>query len=113
MPIALIWPTADVSPPKTVQKLEIRTAVFIRKNLRENLSHRWWQEMLARITLPPHCPPSRALSRVATEVPRHERRGSEEARGEIELHAQQSGETRLGEAGRRLAVVELEVLFLE
>ena len=31
----------------------------------------------------------------------------------IELHAQQSGEARLGEAAGRLAVVELEVLFSE
>jgi hypothetical protein len=32
---------------------------------------------------------------------------------EIELHAQQSGEARLGEAAGRLAMVEFEVLFSE
>lgn len=36
-----------------------------------------------------------------------------EAGGEIELPAQQCGETRLGEAAWGLAVVELEVLFSE
>jgi hypothetical protein len=48
---------------------------------------------------------------VATKVLRHEHLDRKEAAREIELHAQQSGEARLGEAAGRLAVVELEVLF--
>jgi hypothetical protein len=50
---------------------------------------------------------------VATKVLRHEHLDRKEAGREIELHAQQSGEARLGEAAGRLAVVELEVLFSE
>jgi REP element-mobilizing transposase RayT len=36
-----------------MQKLEDRTALFILKNLRENLGFPWCQKMLARVTLPP------------------------------------------------------------
>jgi REP element-mobilizing transposase RayT len=110
---ALVWPAAEANPSQIVQKLEDRTALFILKNLRENLGYPWCQKMLARVTLPPHRPPSCALSRVATGVLRHERLEPEEARCEIELHAQQSRETWPGQAPGRLAVVELEVALLE
>ena len=43
----LIWPTAQANPSQVVQKLEDRTALFILKNLRENLSNPWCQKMLA------------------------------------------------------------------
>ena len=49
----LIWPTAQASPSQIVQKLEDRTALFILKNLKANLSYPWCQKMLARVTLPP------------------------------------------------------------
>ena len=49
--------------------------------------------------------PSRALSRVAAKVLRHEPLDCKEAGREFELHAQQSGEARLGEAAGRLAMV--------
>ena len=50
---ALIWPGAEANPSQIMQKLEDRTALFILKNLRENLGYAWWQKMLARVTLPP------------------------------------------------------------
>ena len=34
---ALLWPTAKSDPSQIIQKLENRTALFILKNLRENL----------------------------------------------------------------------------
>ena len=52
-------------------------------------------------------------SRIVNRVLRHERLDPEEPREEIELRAQQSRETRPVQAPGRLAVVELEVLFLE
>ena len=58
-----------------------------------------------------HGPPPCALSGVATERVRYERVEQEEAAGEIELYAQQSGETGTGEGIRGLGLVELEVLF--
>ena len=50
---ALIWPTAQANPSQIVQKLEDRTALFILKNLKENLTYPWCRRMLARVTLPP------------------------------------------------------------
>jgi putative transposase len=50
---ALIWPTAEANPSVIMQKLEDRTALFILKNLQENLSYPWCHKMLARVTLPP------------------------------------------------------------
>ena len=49
----LIWPPIDPNPSQIMQKLEDRTALFILKNLKENLSHAWCQKMLRRVTLPP------------------------------------------------------------
>ena len=40
-------------PSQIMQKLEDRTALFILKNLRENLGYPWCQKMLAWVTLPP------------------------------------------------------------
>jgi len=50
---ALIWPTAEASPSQIMQKLEDRTALFILRNLQENLGYAWCRKMLARVTLPP------------------------------------------------------------
>jgi putative transposase len=50
---ALVWPTPEADPSQIMQKLEDRTAVFILKNLRENLSFRWCRRMLVRVSLPP------------------------------------------------------------
>jgi REP element-mobilizing transposase RayT len=50
---ALIWPAAQANPSRIMQKLEDRTALFILKNLKENLRYPWCQRMLARVTLPP------------------------------------------------------------
>ena len=50
---ALLWPTPDANPSQIMQKLEDRTALFILKNLRENLSFPWCRKMLERVTLPP------------------------------------------------------------
>jgi putative transposase len=50
---ALIWPTERANPSQIMQKLEDRTALFILKNLKENLSYPWCRKMLARVTLPP------------------------------------------------------------
>jgi putative transposase len=49
---ALLWPTPESDPSQIIQKLEDRTALFILKNLRENLGFPWCQKMLARVTLP-------------------------------------------------------------
>jgi REP element-mobilizing transposase RayT len=40
---ALIWPTGQANPSQIMQKLEDRTALFILKNLKENLSYPWCQ----------------------------------------------------------------------
>ena len=50
---ALIWPTAEANPSQIMQKLEDRTALFILKNLQENLGYAWCRKMLVRVTLPP------------------------------------------------------------
>ena len=50
---ALIWPAAEANPWQIMQKLEDRSALFILKNLRENVGYAWRQKMLARVTLPP------------------------------------------------------------
>jgi len=54
---ALIWPAAEANPSQIMQKLEDRTALFILKNLRENLGYPWCQKMLAGVTLPPTAHP--------------------------------------------------------
>jgi hypothetical protein len=57
---ALIWPAAEprtrwywaeANPSEIMQKLEDRTALFMLKNLREDLGYAWCQKMLARVTL--------------------------------------------------------------
>jgi REP element-mobilizing transposase RayT len=53
---ALIWPAARANPSVIMQKLEDRTALFILKNLQENLGYPGCQKMLARVTLPPTVP---------------------------------------------------------
>jgi len=50
---ALLWPSTEANPSQIMQKLEDRTALFILRNLRENLGFPWCQKMLARVTLPP------------------------------------------------------------
>ena len=50
---ALLWPTPDANPSQIMQKLEDRTALFVLKNLRENLNFPWCRKMLARVTLAP------------------------------------------------------------
>jgi len=50
---ALVWPTPEANPSQIMQKLEDRTAVFILKNLQENLGLPWRRRMLVRVTLPP------------------------------------------------------------
>ena len=50
---ALVWPTPEANPSQIMQKLEDRTAVFILKNLRENLGFPWCRRMLVRVSLPP------------------------------------------------------------
>ena len=50
---ALLWPAENANPSQIMQKLEGRMALFILKNLRDNLNHAWCRRMLARLTLPP------------------------------------------------------------
>ncbi len=50
---ALIWPAREADPSQIMQKLEDRTALFVLKNLKENLTYPWCRRMLARVTLPP------------------------------------------------------------
>jgi len=45
-------PSTEANPSQIMQKLEDRTALFILRNLRENLGFPWCQKMLARVTLP-------------------------------------------------------------
>ena len=49
----LIWPSELANPSQIMQKLSERTANFILRNLRQNLSFPWWQGMLTRFELPP------------------------------------------------------------
>ena len=49
----LIWPTPERNPSRIMQKLEGRVALFILKNLRENIAQEWCRKMLGRVTLPP------------------------------------------------------------
>ena len=37
----LIWPSAEPNPSQILQKLEDRTAIFILKNLKDNLNYPW------------------------------------------------------------------------
>jgi len=48
----LMWPRADPNPSQILQKLEESTALFILKNLRENLNYPWCRGMLNRVRLP-------------------------------------------------------------
>jgi REP-associated tyrosine transposase len=48
----LIWPSGDPNPSQIMQKLEERTALFILKNLKENVGYPWCGKMLTRIRLP-------------------------------------------------------------
>ena len=41
---ALLWPTADANPSQIMQQLEDRRALFILKNLQENLGFAWCQK---------------------------------------------------------------------
>ena len=50
---ALIWPAREADPSQIRQKLEDRTALFVLKNLKENLTYPRCRRMLARVTLPP------------------------------------------------------------
>jgi len=50
---ALIWPAREADPSQIRQKLEDRTALFVLKNLKENLTYPRCRKMLARVTLPP------------------------------------------------------------
>jgi len=50
---ALIWPGPEANPSQIMQKLEDRTALFVLKNLKENLTYPSCRKMLARVTLPP------------------------------------------------------------
>ena len=50
---ALLWPTPEANPSQITQKLEDRTALFVLKNLRENLRFPWCRKMLERVRLPP------------------------------------------------------------
>jgi putative transposase len=47
----LIWPSADPNPSQILQKLEVRTALFILKNLKENVTSHWCRKMLNRVRL--------------------------------------------------------------
>ena len=47
-----MWPGKDASPSLILQKLEDRTALFVLKNLKQNLSYSWCRKMLAGVTLP-------------------------------------------------------------
>lgn len=49
----LIWPSAAASPSQIMQKLSERTANFILRNLRQNLTFPWCQKILTRFELPP------------------------------------------------------------
>jgi len=49
---ALLWPRAEANPSQILQKLADRTALFILKDLRENLGFPWCRRMLARVKLP-------------------------------------------------------------
>jgi putative transposase len=49
----LIWPSLAANPSQITQKLSERTANFILRNLRQNLSYPWCQKMLGRFELPP------------------------------------------------------------
>ena len=45
---------AEANPPVITQRLEEdRTALFMLKNLQENLAYPWCQKMFARVTPPP------------------------------------------------------------
>src|SRR5579859_560592 len=48
----LIWTSADPNPSQILQKLEDRTALFILKNLKENVTYPWCRKMLDRVRLP-------------------------------------------------------------
>ncbi|HLY60846.1 MAG TPA: transposase [Terriglobia bacterium] len=49
----LIWPSIEPNPSQIMQKLEVRTALFVLKNLKENVSIPWCRRMLTRVSLPP------------------------------------------------------------
>ena len=49
----LVWPGPSANPSEIMQKLAERTANFILRNLRQNLSFPWCQRMLRRFRLPP------------------------------------------------------------
>ena len=49
----MIWPCEIANPSQIMQKLSERTANFILRNLRGNLSLPWCQKMLKRFELPP------------------------------------------------------------
>ena len=49
----LIWPSELANPSQVLQRLEDRTALFILKSLRRNLSFPWCQRTLERLKLPP------------------------------------------------------------
>jgi hypothetical protein len=61
-----------------MHRLEDRTALFILKNLRENLGFPWCQKMLARVILPPPSAITRTFA-CSNSVLRHEHPGGEEA----------------------------------
>jgi REP-associated tyrosine transposase len=49
----LIWLSDLANPSEIMQKLSERTANFIQRNLRRNLTHPWCRKMLSRFELPP------------------------------------------------------------
>jgi putative transposase len=49
----LIWPSADPKPSQILQKFEESSALFILKNLKENIAYPWCRKMLNRVRLPP------------------------------------------------------------
>jgi len=49
----LIWPGELADPSRLMQKLSERTANFILRIFRSNLTHPWCRKMLARFVLPP------------------------------------------------------------
>ena len=46
----LIWPSSVANPSPIMQKLSERTANFILRNLRQNLSYPWRPKPVARTT---------------------------------------------------------------
>ena len=48
----LLWPGERADPSQILQKLQVRTALFVLKNLKENAMQPWCRKMLDRLRLP-------------------------------------------------------------